>query len=148
MQFKVLRLFTTHLNHLFSSRKFTAHLRLKFDTCVFATIWCTSRIFAMWLVHTTFALRSIYEQRFVCDCLVHAAPGPCIWQANLSTPLLIINQPPCESSRYGKTAGVFLSRRGGNQTAIITQEMTSAEQSLIKVKQGRVLQPPATLPLF
>ena len=30
----------------------------------------------MQLVHTRFALRSIYEQRFVCDCLVHAAPSP------------------------------------------------------------------------
>ena len=39
----------------------------------FAIIWCTSPIFGMELMHTTFALRSISEQRFVCDCLVHAA---------------------------------------------------------------------------
>ena len=29
----------------------------------------------MQLVFVTFALRSTYEQRFVCDCLVHAVPG-------------------------------------------------------------------------
>ena len=48
---------------------------------MFATIGGTNRIFAMQLVHTTFALRYIYEQRFLCDCLVHAAP----------------NRPKCES---------------------------------------------------
>ena len=47
MQLQVATFFMPHLNHLLSSRKFTAHLRLKFDTCVFAPIWCTSRIFAM-----------------------------------------------------------------------------------------------------
>ena len=40
---------------------------------MFATIW--SKIFAMQLpVLATFDLRSIYEQRLVCDCLVHAVP--------------------------------------------------------------------------
>ena len=62
------------LNNLLSSGTFTAHLRLKCDkcTCVFATIWCTRPIFAIQLVHTTFAIQSIYGQHFVCDSLVHA----------------------------------------------------------------------------
>ena len=47
MQFYVATFFTTHLNHLLSSHKFTAHLGLEFDTCVFAPNWCTSRISAM-----------------------------------------------------------------------------------------------------
>ena len=54
---------------------FDTHVGLyTYGTCVFATIWCTRPTFTLQLVHTTFALRSIYEQRFVCECVVYAAP--------------------------------------------------------------------------
>ena len=81
--------FAIHLRATFRLRLFGAHvLYLRCSWCTqrfiydaftsnvsFANIWCTRPIFAMQLVHTTFYLRYIYEQRFVCDCFVHATPG-------------------------------------------------------------------------
>ena len=71
---KSLHLFTTILNH--APQSLTPHLRLINPTRVLTTIWCISPIFAMQLVHTTFALRSSYEQRFACDYA--CGPWACI----------------------------------------------------------------------
>ena len=60
-------------------------------------------IIAMQLVHTASALRSIYAQRVVCDCIVHASPEYNLITYHYTTILHIVILPHYRSKYYNIT---------------------------------------------